>query len=248
MPIDSQQRNAILDALSPADFTLLQPHLESVPLPFRRRMQTANRRIKTVYFIEGGLGSVVTIGGGDRRQAEVAVIGREGMTGVPVVLGAERSPCEVFMQVGGRGQSIDADKLSGAMDKSKTLAKCLLRFAHVFVVQGNYTALANAHGKVEERLARWLLMAHDRICSDVLELTHEFLALMLGVRRAGVTTALQYFESKGVVSTGRGAVTIQDREGLEECANGLYGHPEAEFKRLFPRYRTSFENNQLMNS
>jgi hypothetical protein len=93
----NEQRNAILNALSPPDFALLQLHLQSVPLPFRLRMQSANRPIKTVCFIESGLGSVVAIGG-ERRQTEVAVIGREGMTGLPVVLGAERSPCEIFMQ------------------------------------------------------------------------------------------------------------------------------------------------------
>ena len=144
------------------------------------------------------------------------------------------------MQVEGSGQAIGADQLSGAMEQSVTMVRCFLRFAHVFAVQSSYTALANARGKIEERLARWLLMAQDRIGSDSLELTHEFLALMLGVRRAGVTTALQQLESKAVLQTARGAVTIADREGLEECANGLYGHPEAEFERLFPNGRFAF--------
>jgi CRP-like cAMP-binding protein len=238
--LENQQRNAILNALSPTDFALLQPHLRSVPLPFRHRMQSANRRIKTVFFIESGLGSVVAIGGGERRQAEVAVIGREGMTGLPVVLGAHRAPCDVFMQVEGSGQSIGAYQLYEAMDQSVTMLRCFLRFAHVFTVQSSYTALANAKGTIEERLARWLLMAHDRLGSDTLALTHEFLALMLGVRRAGVTIALQHFEAKAILKTARGAVTVADREGLAECANGLYGHPEAEFERLFPNGHTAF--------
>jgi hypothetical protein len=110
-------------------------------------MQSSNRRIQTVYFIESGLGSVVAIGGGERRQAEVAVIGREGMTGLPIVLGADRSPCEIFIQVEGTGQSIEADKLSRAMDQGVTMARCFTRFAHVFAVQASYTALANAQGK-----------------------------------------------------------------------------------------------------
>jgi CRP-like cAMP-binding protein len=236
----NEQRNAILNALSPPAFALLQPHLQPVPLPFRHRMQSANRRIKTVYFIESGLGSVVAVGGGERRQAEVAVIGREGMTGIPLVLGAERSPCEIFMQVEGSGQSIASDRLSDAMDQSIPMVRCFMRFAHVFAVQASYTALANARGKIEERLARWLLMAQDRIGTDTLELTHEFLALMLGVRRAGVTVALQQLESRAIVQTTRGAITITDRDGLEECANGLYGHPEAEFERLFPNGQLAF--------
>jgi CRP-like cAMP-binding protein len=187
-----------------------------------------------VYFLESGLGSVVAAGNGERRQAEVAVIGREGMTGLPVVLDAHRAPCDVFMQVEGNGKCISADNFRTSMDQSVTLLRCFLRFAHVFAVQASYTALANAQGTIEERLARWLLMAHDRIESDTLVLTHEFLALMLGTRRAGVTTALGHFERRGVVGTMRGAVTVEDREGLEECANGLYGVPEAEYERLFP--------------
>lgn len=238
--IRNEQRNAILNALSPTDFALLQPHLQPMQFPFRHRMQPANRRIRTVYFIESGLGSVVAVSGGERRQAEVAVIGREGMTGLPVVLGADRSPCEIFMQVEGSGQSIDADKLCGAMHQSITLVRCFMRFAYVFSVQSNYTALANAKGTIEERLARWLLMAQDRIGSDVLELTHEFLALMLGVRRAGVTVALQHLEAKAILQTTRGAVTIADRDGLAESANGLYGQPEVEFERLFPAGQPAF--------
>ena len=101
------------------------------------------------------------------------------------------------------------------------------------IIQANYTALANARGCIGERLARWLLMARDRLDSDEMILTHEFLALMLGVRRAGVSEALRDFEKKGLVETARGSVTIMDREGLEESANGLYGLPEAEYERLF---------------
>lgn len=227
------QRNRILNAMSNSDLALLQPYLEPTPLRFRQRLQTANRQIKDVYFPESGIASVVAVSGGERRQAEVAVVGREGMTGLPVVHGAGRSPCDVFIQVEGGAQRISAEALREVMDQSPSLLRCFLRFAHVFGVQSGWTALANAQGKVEERLARWLLMAQDRIEADELVLTHEFLALMLGVRRAGVTTALQQFERKGVVETARGAVTVRDREGLEECANGLYGVPEAEFERLF---------------
>src|SRR5262245_43387180 len=232
----NEQRNRILGALSSSDLAILQPHLEPVPLEFRQRLQSSNRHVKDVYFLESGLGSVVAIGG-QRRQAEVAIIGREGMTGLPIVHGADRSPYDVFMQVEGNGQRISADNLRAGMDQSITLLRCFLRLAHVFAVQSGHTALANAQGNIEERLARWLLMAHDRIGCDTLLLTHEFLALMLGTRRAGVTTALGHFEHKGVVTTARGAVTVQDREGLEECANGLYGAPEAEFERLFGAFR-----------
>ena len=227
------QRNRILNALSNADLALLQPHLEATPLKFRQRLQSSNRSIRNVYFPGSGIASVVAIAGGERRQAEVAIVGREGMTGIPVVHGADRSPCDVFIQVEGDGHCISAQTLREAIRQSLTLLACLLRYAHAYGVQAHYTALANARGNIGERLARWLLMARDRVDDDELLLTHEFIALMLGVRRAGVTGALQDFETKGLIATARGAVTITDRDGLEESANGLYGAPEAEFERLF---------------
>jgi len=224
--------NRILNAMSNADLALLQPHLEKVPLKLRQRLQSSHRSITNVYFPDCGIASVVAVGGGERRQAEVAVIGREGMTGLPVVYGTDRSPCDIFMQVEGHGHCIGAQKLRQALDQSLTLFRCLLRYAHALSVQANYTALANARGCIEEKLARWLLMARDRLDCDEMILTHEFLALMLGVRRAGVSEALQAFEVKGLVQTARGSVTILDREGLEECANGLYGVPEADYERV----------------
>ena len=227
------QRNRILNAMSNADLALLQPHLEQVPLIFRQHLQSSNRRIKNVYFPETGIASVVAVSGGERLQAEIAIVGREGMTGLAVVHGADRSPCEIFIQVEGEGQCISAEDLREVMNESVTMLKCFLRYAHVFGVQSGYTALANARGNIEERLARWLLMSRDRVDDDEMLLTHEFIALMIGVRRAGVTGALQDFESKGLITTARGSVTMKDRDGLEECANGLYGPPEAEFERLF---------------
>jgi CRP-like cAMP-binding protein len=169
----------------------------------------------------------------ERRHAEIAVVGREGMTGLAIVYGTDCSPCEIFIQVEGEGQRILAADLRQVIDKSGTMLKYFLRYAHVFGVQSRYTALVNARGKLEERLARWLLMSRDRVDDDEMLLTHEFIALMLGVRRAGVTGALQALESKGLIDTARGSITMKDREGLEESANGLYGPPEAEFERLF---------------
>jgi CRP-like cAMP-binding protein len=232
--IDLSCRNRVLNALSAEDFKRVQPHLEKVPLKFRQRLQSENRPIKHVYFPESGLASIVAIGGGERRQAEVAVVGHEGMTGLPLVLGVERSPCEVFVQVEGAAHCIAADAMRGLMDRSSIL-NVFLRYAHVHAVQAGFTALANARGNIPERLARWLLMARDRLDSDRMLLTHDYLALMLGVRRAGVTGALQDFERRGLISTARGTVTIRSRHGLEVCADGLYGAPEAEFERVFAK-------------
>jgi CRP-like cAMP-binding protein len=157
------ERNGILRALSSADLVRLQPHLEAVPLKARERLQSANRRLRSIYFPESGIASVVVRGGGQRRQAEVAMLGREWMTALPVVLGAERSPHGIFMQIEGGGQRISADDLRASMGQSVTMRRSFLGFAHAFFVQLSYMALANARGNIEERLARWLLMALDRV-------------------------------------------------------------------------------------
>jgi hypothetical protein len=151
------------------------------------------------------------------------MIGREGMTGVSVLLGDnERAQHETYMQVAGQGQCLAVDRLHEAITKSTTLHQALLRYVQVFLRQTTETALANGRAKIEERLARWLLLAHDRIDGDELKLTHEFLAVMLGVRRSGITTALQELERKGLIAHRRSLVTILDREGLEQGSKSAY--------------------------
>jgi CRP-like cAMP-binding protein len=139
-----RRRNAVLDHVSDKDFALLEPHLESVELGFRKRLQSANRKIDAVYFPESGLASVVAVGGGERKQAEVAVIGREGFFGIPLVLGADRSPYDTFMQVEGEGHSVPAQVFREVLEKSPSLRRTCLHYAHVYSIQAGYTALANA--------------------------------------------------------------------------------------------------------
>jgi CRP-like cAMP-binding protein len=112
------------------------------------------------------------------------------------------------------------------------LHEMLLRFVQVMITQASFTALSNANQSIEERLARWLLMCHDRIAGDDIPLTHEFLSIMLAVQRPSVTTALHMIEGNGFIKANRGNITILDREALVEFADGTYGAPEAEYKRL----------------
>ena len=161
------------------------------------------------------------------------MIGREGMTGLSLLMGADRSPYEVFIQSAGNGWRISAEAIVAAIEKSQTLRRHFLRHGHTIVVQMAFTALANGRYKIEERLARWLLMAHDRADGPSIALTHEFLAVMLGVRRPGVTTTLNILAKRGMIASRRGMVTVRNRAALEETANGGYGAPEAEFERLF---------------
>ena len=125
-----------------------------------------------------------------------------------------------------------AEALCGAIAKSESLRSLMMKSAQGFMIQTAQTALANGRAKLEQRLARWLLMAHDRMTTDAVPLTHEFLAVMLGVRRAGVTVAIHGFERRGLVTTRRGQLTIMDRTGIEQIAGSFYGTPEAELKRL----------------
>lgn len=229
-PTPTLQRNRLLRLLPRDDLALLTPHLEQQEFPERREFEKPNKAVKAVYFIDTGITSVVARANGE--VVEVGLIGREGMTGHVVVMGSDRSPNETYVQVSGDGWFLPADALRDAMQESVTLRPLLMRYVQTFTIQATYTALANARGKLEERLARWLLMAHDRVDGDELPLKHDFLALMLGVRRAGVTVALHELAASSLIQTSRGSIVILDRDGLEEVANGLYGTPEREYKRL----------------
>jgi CRP-like cAMP-binding protein len=226
-------KNRILVGLSPDDFALLSPSLTPVDLPARKILEARHRRIDQVYFPECGLASIVANTGANH-SIEIGVVGSEGMTGLSVLMATDRSPHETFMQSAGHGWRIAATDLRIAMAQSATLRDRFLRYGHTLVVQMGFSALANGRYKLEERLARWLLMAQDR-CNGGAEvaLTHESLAVMLGTRRPGITTALNEMEKTAILRSQRGLVTILDRHALEETANGSYGGAEAEYARLF---------------
>jgi CRP-like cAMP-binding protein len=213
--------NRILSRLSRQDLELLEPHLEAVDLPVRKALEARKKRIDHVYFIESGFASVVA-NGSTKPSIEVGIIGREGMTGLAIILGSDRAQHATYIQVAGTGLRISATRLRKADERSNTLHRSMLRFAHAFLAQTTATALANGRSKIEERLARWLLMADDRIDSNDLPLTHEFLGLMLGTHRPGVTIAVQALEKAGLITTRRSHITIVDRKALEKSSNGTY--------------------------
>ena len=226
-------RNQLLARMSGEDRALIAREFEPVELPFRERLERPDQRIRHAYFLERGLASVITASAGE--QSEVAVIGCEGMVGFSLVLGVDRTSTETLMQVEGAAQRIAAAPLIAALAQSASLTSLLLRYVYVLYMQTAYTAHANAQGTINARLARWLLMAHDRLNGDELHLTHEFLSIMLGVRRAGVTAALNQLAEERVIATARGHIAVLDRVGLEKSARGLYGAAEAEFDRWVRR-------------
>jgi len=169
--------NRLLASLSTNDFDLLEPYLKPVVLALRKSLEKPNKRIDAVYFPESGFASVVAVQ--STKQVEVGLIGREGMTGLPVVLGNHRSPHATYIQAAGKGKCIPSTELRKATQTSQSLRDSLLKFVQAFGVQTTHTAISNAQSRLDIRLARWLLMAHDRIGDDRLPLTHEFLSLML---------------------------------------------------------------------
>jgi len=227
----SSVRNRLLAALPPGDFALLRHNLERVLLEQSEVIIQANAPIEHVYFLEAGITSVVARTENGRR-IEIGLVGRDGFAGVPLLLGADRTPHETFMQVGGLALRMPADALRHAFEQSPAVQKLLLRFVQVFHIQTAQTAACNGSHSVGKRLARWLLMCHDRLDGDELPLTHEAIAVMLAVRRPGVTEALQLLEKVQAIRAERRNIVVLDRRKLEETAGDSYGVPEAEYERL----------------
>ncbi len=226
---DQSFRNHLLSALSPSDLALLG-NLVPVDLPLRQTLEQPDTPIEWVYFIERGVASVVSQNAG-RREIEVGIIGPEGMTAISLLGADDRTPFETFMQVEGDGFRIPAARLQLALEQSDTLSFALMRYSRAFHIQVAATSVSNGYAKLEERLARWLLMVADRV-GESFNITHAFLATMLAVRRAGVTLALQVLEGRGLIGSSRGSVIILDRPGLIEASNGAYGLAEREQRRL----------------
>ncbi len=224
-------RNCILSRLPDHDFLRIRPKLSWSSLAVRQHLELPNRPIESIVFVEHGVVSVVARGVGDD-NIEIGLIGREGITGLPVIMGTDRSPNDTFVQVAGGGWTMSAADLRNEMQHSAALAQLCRFSAQAFYVQTAHTALANGRATIDQRLARWLLMAQDRMESPELALTHDFLATMLGVRRSGVTMAVGLLGKRNLVEQMRGSIVIRDREGLIKVADGFYGVPEREHLRL----------------
>ncbi|SFV13119.1 cAMP-binding domain of CRP or a regulatory subunit of cAMP-dependent protein kinases [Methylobacterium sp. UNCCL125] len=213
------------------DFALLQPHLEPVSTELKQSLIRPHEPVRQLYFPEVGFGSVTASGSGG--QVEVGLVGREGLVGaLPVLLGSDRMPHECFVQNAGEMLQIETVALCAAVSQSASLSKLLLRYIQVQFIQTAQTAFANATYTIDVRLARWLLMCQDRLDGDDLQITHEFLSIMLGVRRPSTTLAVQALEGHRLIRARRGKITILDREALAAVADDGYGLPEAEFARL----------------
>jgi CRP-like cAMP-binding protein len=231
-PFDQTKiQNRLLGALPSQTFELLRPYMEAVDLPLRHVLVQPDEPTSHVCFLESGLGSIVA-SSTDNETVEVGHVGREGMTGSHILLKTNITPNKTFMQVAGSGIQVPVQQLDHALDQHPPGRDLLLRYVHACELQLAHSALANARYNVHERLARWLLMCHDRLEGDELPVTHEFLALMLGVRRSGVTNEIHIIEGLHAIKATRGTVRVIDRAKLEDIAGGCYGIPEREYERL----------------
>jgi CRP-like cAMP-binding protein len=223
--------NRLLAHLREADQERLEPHLQTLTLEYKRSLYRAHEPIEFVYFIESGVASLVnTLQNG--AAAEVGTIGNEGMVGLPVLLGEIEAPTSVYVQVPGSGLRMSATIFEAELDRSVSLRRMMLRYAHAMFNQVAQSAACAHFHPLERRCCRWLLMTHDRMLSDEFLLTHEFLSMMLGVRRAGVTEAAGALQRAGLIRYRYGVVTILDRDALEKRSCECYAVTKAEFDRL----------------
>jgi len=230
-PSADAPQNRLLTSLSHGDYGLLRPHLEPVELTYRRSLYRPNKDIEYVYFIETGVGSLVcTMRNGD--ASEVGTIGNEGMVGLPVLLDDKRTTTGVYIQVPGAGLRMSAEPFGEALVQSATMRTAMLHYAHAFFNQVAQSAACNHHHSLDQRCCRWLLMTHDRMDGDEFLLTHEFLAMMLGVRRAGVTVAAGALQRAGLIKYRRGHLTILDAASLRKRSCECYEISKGEFDRL----------------
>ncbi len=223
--------NRLLGLLARGDYARLRPHLRRIPLEYRQSLYRAHEAITSVYFIETGVGSLVNAMK-DGRAAEVGTVGNEGVVGLPVIFGDDRAPTSLYIQVPGAGLRMKASLFKAELARSAPMRAVMLRYAHAFFNQVAQSAACNQFHTIQQRCCRWMLMTHDRMQSDEFLLTQEFLAMMLGVQRTGVSAAAGALQRDGLIRYKRGNVSILDRRALERRTCECYGVSQREFDRL----------------
>lgn len=228
----SGDENRLLAALSPSDRALLVPELERVQLSVGDTLLSVGQPIDYIYFLEGGIAAVLEVIDGERQHA-VGLLGADGYVGWPILLGDDRSPHDVVLRAEpGTALRIPVPQLLAAIEQSETLRAALLRFIQVFLIQMGRTVVSALSHPVERRLARWILLYHDRVRGDEISMTHEEFRLMLAVRRSSITDALHRLEETLAIRSVRGRVIVRDRQKLLEMAAMTYGAPEEAYERL----------------
>ena len=230
-PIPSGQ-NRLLMAMPRATQSRLAERMSIVTPRLRDVLVEAGDIMPYIYFPLGGIMSILAVTD-DGDAVEISTVGSEGMVGVPVFLGSTTSPSRAVQQAVGAAWRMTAKDFLKEADRDKALSTILRRYTHTFFVQVSQSAACNRLHEANERMSRWLLMCHDRVGADEFPITHEFLAQMLGVRRATVTVIAGMLQKAGIIRYSRGIVVIVDREKLEEASCECYRIINAEYDRLF---------------
>jgi CRP-like cAMP-binding protein len=228
---DQAPGNRLLAALSPQERLLIAEHSTLIPLSRRDVLYEAGQPIRHVYFIEDGIVSIISLMN-DRSGVETATVGREGMVGMAAFHGVPAVPERAMVQVAGVAHRVDVAAFRDLLPKLPSLDSLLHRFAVVMFSLAAQNSACNRKHSIEARCARWLLMVADRLDSSTMELTHDFVSQMLGVRRASVTEALGALEKRGFIQMGRGRITVVDRSGLEAVACTCYSIIRGSVQRL----------------
>jgi CRP-like cAMP-binding protein len=233
-PLNLRPRNIILSQLPAEEYAAISKSLVPVELPLERRLSEPNQPIEFIYFLNTGLISTdaVTEKG---EQVEVGVIGREGFAGLPALLDQPQMSHSVVMQGVGEGVRIRSSVVRAEFAKGGMLQKLVHAFAYLQLVQVTQSVLCNRMHEVDTRLARWLLTSSDRMESDTLHLTQEFLSQMLGVQRSTVTVAAGELQRQGMIGYSRGRIHILNREGLASVACECYRIVNASYDRLIQK-------------
>lgn len=231
-PKTTLSQNRILASLPAEEFERISSHLVEVSLPLGEIIYQPEQKIEYVYFPENSLVSLLAVLE-DGETVEAGVIGYEGFVGVPVVLGVQSGTTQALIQGAGDAQRITSQALRSLINDGGQLQSLLLRFTHTLFTQIAQTAACNRAHDLNQRLARWLLLSHDRLRKEEFILTHEFLSRMLGTRRAGVSVAANGLRQGGLIDYSRGRVRIKNRKGLEQAACECYGVVKAEYDALF---------------
>jgi CRP-like cAMP-binding protein len=223
--------NLFLDRLPRGTLETLQRSLRRTDLASGETIHAPQKTIREVFFPINSIVSVVSEMS-DGKVSEVGIIGREGTTGLSVALGQSSANHRYIVQVPDSALALPAKAFRAAVEREPDLSAYLLRYAQATIVAVSQSGACNRLHPVNERCARWLLMAHDRVDGDVIALTQKFLSQMLGVRRAGVTVAASALQKSGSISYSRGQIAVRDRERLESVACECYGVVEREWKQI----------------
>ncbi len=234
LPLGRSIRNKLIGGLAAKDFDRIRPHLERIALPQHERLLRPDAPTEYVYFPESGMVSLIlALEGG--HEVEVGLVGSEGIVGVLAGLGTSRISGEAIVQMAGSGLRMETDRLRKEIGVNPSIRQRLLRYVQALFCQITQTAACNAHHQLPQRLARWLLMANDCTRTNDVNLTHEFLSMMLSVHRPGVTGALKALKDAGIIATGHGRIVIKNRKRLEATACECYRTVKAEYGRLLGR-------------